>query len=404
MTETTQAAQQDAIESVRRCMTSEGFKASGAATGYTQVWTRDSMLSLLGLSLAGDVEINQAIKTTLQTIAAHQTSRGLVPDNVNTQAGRATFQAYADAGLWYVIGASVMGIQDESVRKTLEWYRYQEVHNNYLISMPEGGDWEDLFAVRDRGLTINVLHVLALRAAGGVADKQGDVARAQEYDEHADRIAEKINQSFWYRGDGDVLPHIRDAFGSLVFDTSGRDQLGRQMVPPTKTLLVRDQYYLPYLTLWGFGEWFDSLGNLLAIISGVASDRQAEQIVQCISEHQLAEPQPIQSLYPVIEPGHADWRPYYTFGNLNLPHQYHNGGAWPYIGALYVAALVKMGKRAQAAEELEKLAELNVRGEFPEWLHGQTGEARGMKHQLWSASLYLYAYHAVEQGVIPHFN
>ena len=35
---------------------------------------------------------------------------------------------------------------------------------------------------------------------------------------------------------------------------------------------------------------------------------------------------------------------------LNLPHYYHNGGIWPFIGGFYVAALVKAGRLKEAQE------------------------------------------------------
>ena len=48
---------------------------------------------------------------------------------------------------------------------------------------------------------------------------------------------------------------------------------------------------------------------------------------------------PLRSLTPVVRPGDPDWRDYY--GTLNVPHHYHNGGVWPFIGGFYVAALVR---------------------------------------------------------------
>ena len=42
-----------------------------------------------------------------------------------------------------------------------------------------------------------------------------------------------------------------------------------------------------------------------------------------------------------LQPGDKDWRDYYRVRNLNLPHHYHNGGAWPFIGGFYVAVIRK---------------------------------------------------------------
>src|SRR5919198_3821401 len=107
----------------------------------------------------------------------------------------------------------------------------------------------------------------------------------------------------------------------------------------------------------------------------------------------LDEPHPIRCLYPVIRPGDKDWRDYYRVRNLNLPHHYHNGGIWPFIGGFLVAALVRAGRQAQAERQLRRLAALNRLGrdeewEFNEWFHGQSGRPMGFAGQSWSAAMY----------------
>jgi glycogen debranching enzyme len=113
-------------------------------------------------------------------------------------------------------------------------------------------------------------------------------------------------------------------------------------------------------------------------------------------------------LHPLIHPGNKDWCEYYRNNNLNMPEQYHNGGIWPFVGGFYVAALVKSGRREQAAQILEKLAEVNRQGvkeewEFNEWCHGGTGRPMGYPYQAWSAGMYVFAYHSVNHGCVPIF-
>ena len=122
-----------------------------------------------------------------------------------------------------------------------------------------------------------------------------------------------------------------------------------------------------------------------------------------------ARPQPSKAIYPPIYPGNSEWREYYRSRNLNLPHQYHNGGIWPFIGGFHVAALVKVGWRQEAHNLLGDLAEANRAGareewEFNEWLHGETGHPMGYPFQAWSAGMYVYAYHAVKTGTTPLFD
>jgi glycogen debranching enzyme len=162
-----------------------------------------------------------------------------------------------------------------------------------------------------------------------------------------------------------------------------------------KRYLTEEQYYLPYLGFRGVGEWFDSFGNVLAILSGVADDRQTDIILDLIARHSL-DVWPLRSLTPVVRPGDPDWRDYY--GSLNAPHHYHNGGVWPFLGGFYVAALAKAGRKEMAASALQKLATLNQEGHFSEWHHGETGAPMGAENQAWSAGMYMLAWESVRHG------
>ena len=90
-----------------------------------------------------------------------------------------------------IIGSSVLAPDPAVTSRILNWYACQDVDQSSLVSMQESSDWQDLFCTRGKGLYVNCLYVLALRAAGR--------------SELASRVAEKINACFWYRGDSNVL-------------------------------------------------------------------------------------------------------------------------------------------------------------------------------------------------------
>jgi len=170
----------------------------------------------------------------------------------------------------------------------------------------------------------------------------------------------------------------------------------------------RGPFYFPYHTFWRFGRWCDALGNLLAILCGVASVSQARTILDYMARSGMARPYPTKAIHPPITPQDDDWRGYYRKYRLNLPYQYHNGGIWPFIGGFHAAALVKAGRLREAEAMLQKLAEANTKGkegewEFNEWLHGKTGKPMGMAKQAWSAGMFLYAVEAVWQKKAPYF-
>jgi hypothetical protein len=247
--------------------------------------------------------------------------------------------------------------------------------------MQESADWQDLFCTRGKGLYLNCLYVLALKAAG--------------LREQAARVATRINRYFWYAGDGNMLPAVAHTFST---DTpEAQDSLGRKRYLPEKRLLLHSKYYLPYLAFRTPGEWFDTLGHLLAILASVADEERCGLALDFIAHHELAR-QPAKALYPPVQPGYPDWRDYY--GMLNTPDHYHNGGIWPFIGGFYVAALVHAGRSSEASEALERLADLNASGGFNEWHHGGTAEPMGVRDQAWSSAMYIYAWHAVRNGEV----
>jgi hypothetical protein len=373
---------QEAVAALKLCATEIGMKASGFDHGHQQVWARDSMITLLGARFVEDEQIQTALRGSIDILRSRQSHSGEIPNNVDCVTRQANFRAYADGGLWWVIGSALLERDPAGIAAVLRWYECHDIDQSGLISMQESADWQDLFCTRGKGLYVNCLYVLALRAAG-------DHARAA-------LVSQKINRFFWYRGDGDMLRHISHTFSTE--NLQQHDSLGRKRWLPVKRYLLDQQYYLPYLGFRAAGEWFDSLGNLLAILAGVADEAQTSIILDFMQNSCLSKA-PARSLTPVVQPGDPDWRDYY--GTLNQPHCYHNGGAWPFIGGFYVAALVKAGRFQQAAEALHRLALLNRTGGFNEWHHGQTFEPMGVKAQAWSASMYLFACECVRRSEVP---
>ena len=343
------------------------------------------MITLLGARFVPDAQIQTALRASVELLHQKQAPNGAIPNNVDcTRRPKPNFRAYADSGLWWIIGSSLVAPHSETTAAILGWYAAQDVDQSGLISMQESADWQDLFCTRGQGLYVNCLYVLALRAAGKHS--------------HADRVAAKINQLFWYEGDGNMLRHISHTFSTA--STGARDSLGRKRWLPVKRHLVREQYYLSLPRLLAPSESGSILsGNLLAILSGVADEAKTRvTILDFIERHNMAAV-PIRSLIPAIQPGDADWRDYY--GALNLPNCYHNGGVWPFIGGFYIAALVKGGRLKQAAEALDRLAALNRAGDFNEWHHGESLAPMGVKAQAWSAGMYLFARECVSRSEVP---
>jgi len=412
-------ARHEAVRVLQNCSHRMGLKASSRTDGYPHIWARDSMITLLGGLFSGNRSVVATCRRSSDTLRRHQTDLGLIPNNVHSVTGRISYRAYADGGLWYVVGVrSYFGQTEDrkylekhwpTVLKTLDWYAYQDVDNSGLISMQEAGDWEDLFAVRGKGLYVNSLYVLALRHGAALAKEMGEPALARTWNARAKKAVQMINHRLWY------TPQRATPLKTFVM-VRGADEDARtkkyfkavkdRIWLPKNDILPDERYYLPYSVINDFGRWFDTLGNMMAILAGVSDSGQADDILDLVEDHRLTANGPIKALYPSIQPGDYDWREYYRNLNLNLPEQYHNGGIWPFVGGFYIAALVKARRRDQAAEELVRLAELNhigrdIEWEFNEWYHGKSGQPMGKVEQAWSAGMYLFAHECVERGKVP---
>lgn len=404
---------QAARELLRHCISPWGLAASGDQGGYHNLWGRDSMITALGILADGDPELVEAVKTSLLSLAAEQTPLGLIPNKIDFgDTKRVNFRAYADGGLWFVIVATRFAQlhwedQDvarilEAARRALAYYDYQDHDQSHLISIDEGSTWMDLFPLRGKSIYINALRYQASMELSDVLFRKGDISVSGQIAENAQLIRAAINEKLWYEPGKDIAILIQDSFSTSSYDAAGYDNLGRKLLLPEKRILKDSSYYLAYLTMRDFGEWFDTFGNLLAITSGLSDTNQHTAIFDCIENNNLAAPYPVKAMYPTLKPADSDWRYYFDFGDLNQPEQYHNGGSWPMIGGWYVAALAQVGRIQMAQAMLDTLAKANLnevgdRFSFNEYRHGVDGAPMGMLDQAWSAGAFLLAYHSVQK-------
>jgi glycogen debranching enzyme len=402
-----------AVEVLHRCATPFGFRASALGPGYPQIWARDSIITSLGASLCGDANLLTTFRASLDTLGQHESPLGLIPLNVHPETGEISTEnaGAVDANLWYVLGHYYHYLRTSDlpylqanwprIQRAITWLRYQDMNECGLLEVPEAGDWMDLLAVRYNVLYDNVLWGAALWAATSTAKLCG--ADAGHYPCTAAGVWERLNLLLWV--DRCWVPaHFAEHLERLK-----QMRLEWYMLYHNVGTISSRPFYLPYVAFREYGDYCDTLGNLLAVLCGLADQHRVEHILHYLQQVGSAQPFPTKAIYPPIYPGSPDWRDYYRSRNLNLPHQYHNGGIWPFIGGFHVAALVKMGWRAEARDLLHSLAAANrqgVRGEweFNEWLHGQTGCPMGYPYQAWSAGMYIFAYHAVTTGETPLFD
>ncbi len=394
----TQFAYQKALDVLDHCARPQGFYASGLPGGYEAVWARDSMITSLGASLV-EKKYKLPFARSLKLLAKWQTPKGQIPNCVGSyNIDRRSDKTYntIDSTLWFIIGhyvyarayntRALLRQQKNNIARALVWLTYQDPNEDGLLSQLPTMDWQDAFPHK-YGNVINTqaLWYQVLRLVG--REKQA---------EHLKRVV-----------NGEIEKYL------ALFDP----KLG---------------YYLPWAWKNHDGdreqeEWFDSLGNVLAILTGLAKKTIAQKIIKHIEKEKINQPYPLKAIWPPIKPGDKEWHSYFSKCDAKIPLHYLNGGVWPFIGGFWVAALVKVRQLDKAKKELEKLAQANLQiiknpstppyisptnkskkiskaklrqlrqKEFNEWLHGKTGKPMGEPYQGWSAGTYVYAYWCVKE-------
>jgi hypothetical protein len=344
-----------------------------AGWGYPEPYTRDIMISSLGILISGNKKLINSLRRALETTARNQSRLGHIPSLIHDPDDRGASDCTPLFLMAVAIFRKVTGESDfleQAVQKAMTWMEYQSPSDRAIVVQAPTSDWRDEQWVLGYGLFVNTIVYTYLRLFG-----QHD--RASKLREAMGRFTVKGDKQNRHVHEGLVLRHK------------------------------------PYYALWSYkvyrSERFDLLGNSIAILSGIASPSRANALISWVEAEcqslrdrkELASDLP-PNFFPYIKPGDPDWIPRYE--RYNRPGEYHNGGIWPFVCGFYIAALVAAGRHQLAERKLAVLTELvrparvaKVEFGFNEWLRAQDGTPRGEDWQSWSAAMYLYAAACVEQ-------
>ncbi|KZL49451.1 alkaline invertase [Nodularia spumigena CENA596] len=132
---------------------------------------------------------------------------------------------------------------------------------------------------------------------------------------------------------------------------------------------------------------FFALGNLMSILASLASDAESESIMNLFAErwHDLMGHMPVKICYPALEG--AEWRMTTGCDPKNTAWSYHNGGNWPVLLWLFVAAAQKIGRPELAEKAIAIVEKRLINDKFPEYYDGKNGRLIGREarlYQTWS--------------------
>jgi hypothetical protein len=351
-----------------------------AGWGYPEPYTRDLLISGLGVLACKNQRLTAILRRVLQTLARNQSHLGQIPvlvhnpNELNSSDSTPLFLLLT--GIYKKVTGEV-DFLDDAVQKALGWMEYQSPANEVMVAQLPTSDWRDEQWILGYGLFVNTIVYSYLLLHNQI--------------KRSSKIRGELNR---HTISGEIRPrHVH-----------------KGLAPRRK----------PYYAAWVYkvlsDEHFDLLGNSLAILSGLASPSRAKRIVSWIErECQTMHEQGQLALdltpnyFPYIQPGSQDWHPRYA--KFNLPGEYHNGGIWPFVCGFHIAAIVATGRVSLAEKKLLALTELVRRSReakvdfgFNEWFRAQDGVPRGQDWQSWSAGMYLYAAISVEQRQTPFFD
>jgi len=251
-----------------------------AAWGYPEPYTRDLLISSLGILVSENEELLASLRRVLTTLAENQSPLGHVCSLVDAPDDRGasdTTPLFLLALAFYRRATGRKAFLGRAAQRALAWMSYQSPDDQVMVAQQPTSDWRDEQWVEGYGLFVNTLVYAYLML-------YGEQERATVLKGLMNRFDVRMGQGHRYVHEGLVVPHK------------------------------------PYFAVWSYkihnDERFDLLGNSLAVLSGIASPSRSRKLVdwvenECASlkKRRLLALDLPPCLFPFIKPSDPDWHP-----------------------------------------------------------------------------------------------
>ncbi|CAA0841280.1 Alkaline/neutral invertase E- chloroplastic [Striga hermonthica] len=408
---------------------------------YDQVFIRDFIPSGIAFLLKGEYEIvKNFILNTLQlqswvkTMDCHSPGQGLMPasfkvrvmpsdgDDSKTEEaldpdfGEAAIGRVApvDSGLWWIILLRAYGkcSGDFSVQERVDVQI--GIKMILRLCLTDGFDMFPTLLVTDGScmidrrmgihghpLEIQSLFYSALLCAREMLspeDRRTDLMTA--LNNRLVALSIHIREYYWIdmRKLNEIYRYKTEEYS---YDAVNKFNIYPDQIPPWLVSWMPDNggYLIGNLQPAHMDFRFFSLGNLWAIVCGLATVDQSHAILDLVEAKwdDLVAGMPMKICYPALES--QEWRIITGCDPKNTPWSYHNGGSWPTLLWQLTVACMKL-KRPEIAMNAIKVAEKRIaRDRWPEYYDTKGARFVGKQarlYQTWSIAGYLVAKLLVE--------
>ena len=399
------------------------------ALNYDQCFVRDFVPSALAFLIAGKTEI---VRNFLEETLIFQSQEpqmdsfkpgpGLMPASFKVTSKNGQEYLTADFGedaiarvppvdscLWWILLLRAYGIAtgdlslahqsnfQEGIRLILEMCLVHRFAMYPTMLVPDGAFMIDRrLGVYGHPLEIQVLFYAVLRAAKELLlPNENNQPCLHNLDQRLEALTYHVREYYWLdlQRLNEIYRFKGDEFGKEV---ANRFNIYPGSIPSwlTEWLPETGGYLAGNLGPGRMDFRFFALGNLMAIITSLASDYEAQSIMNLIEQRwqDLIGYMPMKICFPALEG--VEWQIITGADPKNIPWSYHNGGNWPVLLWLLAAAAQKTGRPELSDRALDIAQRRLKEDQWPEYYDGKYGRLIGKearKFQTWTVAGLLVA-------------